>query len=626
MGLLPVLVLLSTFSAVAGPAYVGSAICAKCHRDIASTQLNSNMGITWQGHAPTLLPQEYQRTKMEGPVEYNLSRTAKGITYKVTLPGQPSAQTPVETVVGGRRHGLSFLIRVSELGGLKLPASPLIESRYLHYVHSGQLVLSPGFPAETPSSWDTALGRVLSPEFEQKCLTCHGAAQTGMHETGVRCETCHGPGSDHVKAVTASAARPTDTAILNPRNLSNDKLLLQCSQCHSGFSDLADPVPDDLLISNQVTALQKSQCYIQSGAGLSCLSCHDPHHDAARSDVKPLRACLSCHSAAAGKRAALCPVNQKGQCMACHMPETQKGSFHMVDHWIRVHPEQGVKSAGRDPANRTTIAPKRLYLRWIVAENQPKAEEALAELKRGAPFFSVAQTYSTDEHSISGGYLGDMSVSSLDPALAAAALKIDRGEFSPIVDVKGKPTIVYRMPRDFLYEAEQLNLEGTRLRESGKFAEAANKYLESLQIYPYFLRSLIFLAVSLGQQGQPQRAAPILEFASQLYPKDPAAQYNLAITLGTIGHTDEEIVAYRRAIDMQPDLIPAYLNLGATLHAAGRLDEAVEAYRRGLIQNPLAAGLYHNLAQVYQQMGRADQAARADALAVKIDPKLAKAR
>lgn len=598
---------------------MGSAVCSRCHRDLASTQSKSRMALTWQGRTGTFLPKDYQRTRMEGPLQYSFSRTAQGISYKVAMPGTAPVTAVAETTVGGTRHGLSFLARYPSIAGVKLPRSPLIEARYLEY-HTGKLVLSPGFPEETPSSWDTALGRVLSPDFEQKCLTCHGAAQPGIRETGVRCETCHGPGSDHVKAMTEGSK---NTSILNPRKLGNDKLLLQCSQCHSGFSDLSDPVPDDLLISNQVTALQKSQCYIQSGSGFSCLACHDPHRDAAGNSTKAVQACLGCHGAAVKSRAALCPVNQTGDCLGCHMPEAQKGSFHMVDHWIRVHPEQGVKAGRRDPANHTTVAPKRLYLRWIVAESPAKAEEALGKLKAGEPFFSVAQQYSTDEHSMSGGYLGDMATTSVDPALAAAALKIDRGQFSPVVEVKGKPVIVYRMPRDFLYEAEQLNLEGTRLRESGHFAQAANKYLESLQVYPYFLRSLIFLAVSLGQQGQAQRAGAILEFASQLYPKDPAAQYNLGITMGVLGRTDEEIVAYRRAIDMQPDLLPAYLNVGAALDASGSLDQAEEAYRRGLEQNPLAAGLYHNLAHVYEQQGRAAEAKAAEALAIKIDPKLA---
>lgn len=602
------------------PSYVGSGACSQCHRDIATAQSKSSMGSTWHGAVSSALPADYRRTKTEGSVQYAFVRNGNRVRYDVVLPGHAAFKGPVETIIGGQRHGYSFLVRVPEIDGIKLERAPLIETRYLHYGPSGQLALSPGFPEQAPTKWETAMGRVLSPEFEQKCLNCHGAAQKPSSETGVRCESCHGAGSTHLAAVAANAK---DKAILNPKKLGNPERLEQCAQCHAGFSEIQDPAPDDLLISNQVNALKNSQCYIQSGAGLSCVSCHSPHHDGTSVDSKTV--CLSCHSSAVEKRAALCPVNKTSGCVGCHMPEVKKGTFHMADHWIRVHPEQGVKATKHEVSDRTRVRPKRLYVRWIVAEDAAKAKAAHQELVGGAPFFTVAQKYSTDNSSISGGWLGDMAVADMDTALAETAVKLDRGQFSGVVDIKGKPTFVYRMSRDFLYEADQLQLEATRLRERGSLAEASAKYLESLQVYPYFLRSLIFLAVSVGQQGDAGRAAGILQFASQLYPRDPAAQYNLGIACGSLGRTDDEIRAYRSAIDLQVDLIPAYLNLGGTLYAAGRLDEAAEVYRRGLQQNPLTASLYYNLSQVFQQQNKLAEAKQAASIAAKLDPEYAKA-
>ncbi len=580
------------------------------------------MALTFQGVNTSAFPPGYSREIKEGPDKYRVVKKDGTLLYTVGIVGQEPFQAPVDTVVGGRRHGLSFLVRVHEIGGMKLERAPLVEARYLHYSSSGSLVLSPGFPAETPSTWETGIGRVLSPDFEQKCLTCHGAAQsTGAHETGVRCETCHGPGSAHLKAVKANAA---NKAIVNPKNLSNAQRLEQCAQCHAGFGELYDPLPDDLLISNQVNALRNSQCYIQSGGGLSCTSCHDPHRDASSADTRAVQTCLTCHGANAQHRAALCPVNSSTDCMKCHMAEQQKGSFHMVDHWIRVHPEQGIKVNRRDAASRSRMTPKRLYLRLIVAADEVKAEAAHAELAAGVPFFRVAQKYSVDNSRITGGYVGDMAVEELEPELARAAMKLERGEFSDALDIGGKHMIVYRMGRDFRYQAEQLELEATRLRERGALDEAAAKYQESLQIYPRFLRSLIFLGVTFGQKGDTSRAAAILDYAIRLYPKDPAAHYNLGIAYGALGRAGDEIRSYQRAIELQPDLIPAYLNLGAALFAAGRLDEAAGAYRGALIQNPLTASLYFNLAQVYERQGKTSESKQSFAFAARIDPKFAK--
>jgi tetratricopeptide (TPR) repeat protein len=606
----------------AGPSFVGSKTCSPCHRQIATPQTQSNMALTWQGTSAAALPAAYRSEMADGSARYTVARKADGFEYSVQLGRGEPLRSKVETIVGGRRHGLSFLVRVPEIGGLKLERAPLIEARYLHYSASGRLVLSPGFPEDSPTTWETAAGRVLSPDFERKCLNCHGAAQAkGAHETGVRCETCHGPGSAHLKAVGANAA---DKAIINPKRFTNEQVLEQCAQCHAGFGDLYDPLPEDLLISNQVNALRNSQCYIQSGAGLSCTTCHNPHQDASRADARPLQACLGCHGEAVQGRAGLCPVNKAGDCLKCHMPEQQKGSFHMVDHWIRVHPEQGIQAGRRDPKDRTHVRPKRLYLRLIVASDAVKAEAAHTELVSGVPFFSAAQKYSVDESRITGGYLGEMAANDLEPGLARAAFELERGEFSEVLEVGGKFMILYRMPRDFRYQAEQLELEATRLRDSGKFDEAAAKYQESLQVYPRFLRSLIFLGVTLGQKGEALRAAAVLSYAARLYPDDPAAHYNLAIAYGALGRTDDEIRSYERAIQLQPDLIPAYLNLGSTFYAADRLDEAAGAYRRGLLENPLTAALYFNLAQVYARQGKADEAKREAALAAVIDPKYAK--
>jgi tetratricopeptide (TPR) repeat protein len=606
----------------AAPSFVGSKTCSPCHRQIATAQSASNMALTWQGGNAAALPAGYTGEIVEGSARYTVVRKREGFEYRVQLAGVAALSAAVETIVGGRRHGLSFLVRVPEIGGLKLERAPLVEARYLHYSSSGRLVLSPGFPEDSPTSWETAIGRVLSPDFERKCLNCHGAEQAkGAHETGVRCETCHGPGSAHLKAVGADAA---DKAIINPKRFTNEQVLEQCAQCHAGFGDLYDPLPEDLLISNQVNALRNSQCYIQSGAGLGCTTCHNPHQDASKTESRPVQACLGCHGESVPGRAGLCPVNKAGDCLKCHMPEQQKGSFHMVDHWIRVHPEQGVRASRRNPEGRTHVRPKRLYLRLIVAADAVKAEAAHAELVSGVPFFSVAQKYSVDESRITGGYLGDMAAGDLEPALARAAFALERGGFSDVLEVGGKFMIVCRMPRDFRYQAEQLEQEATRLRDRGAFDEAAAKYQESLQVYPRFLRSLIFLGVTFGQKGEAQRAAAVLSYAARLYPNDPAAHYNLAIAYGALSRTDDEIRSYERAIALQPDLIPAYLNLGSTFFSADRLDEAADVYRRGLWQNPLTAALYFNLAQVYVRQGKADDAKKAAALAAVIDPKYAK--
>ena len=151
-----------------GSGYLGSAVCAGCHKEIAITQSQTNMARTWQGVATQQLPPNFVETHSEGPapaIEYTARRTGQKALYKVQMPGQPALEFPVETTIGGQRHGLTFLFRVPALDGLPLPRAPLVEGRYIHSVLEHGLALELGFPEEKPSNYETAFGRVLTPSL-----------------------------------------------------------------------------------------------------------------------------------------------------------------------------------------------------------------------------------------------------------------------------------------------------------------------------------------------------------------------------------------------------------------------------------------------------------------------------
>ena len=533
------------------------------------------MARTWNGR--DLLPSKYKEDHSEGPapaVVYNATRTQ----FETTLPGRTPVKGTVEAMVGGERHGVSFLMRLRSIEGEQLARGALVEARYLHGTHENALVLSPGFPAAKPTTYESALGRVLSPSFEKKCLDCHGQSQEGVH-----CESCHGPGKAHLEAV--AAGKP---------HAGFSKADESCAHCHSGFSVLYDPIPDDLLISNQVNALKNSECYVQSAGQFRCTSCHDPHEDSARVAAKSVETCLGCHNSRVERHAGLCPVNRDGDCLGCHMPGVTKGSFTMVDHWIRVQP--GPQASHNEATSK--VRPRRVYLRIIVTEDAAKAALAHQRLEKGEPFFDVARDVSLDPSAAGGGYLGEVWLDKMEAALADAAARLAPGSFSPVIDAGSRHIILERMPRDFRWQADRLQQQASELRAKGRLTEAADKYTEALRVYPQFLRALIFLGATYGQQGNSARALGILEFAARLYPDDPAAQYNLGIAYNALGRTSDEIRAYRRALEIEPDLIPAYQNLGAALYSAGQTESAIDVYRRGLDVNPLWAVLCRNLAAI----------------------------
>jgi predicted CXXCH cytochrome family protein len=613
-----------SFASAGDSGYLGREVCAGCHKDIAKVQSGTNMARTWQDPAAQRRPANYSETHAEGPaptIAYELKETGPILQFQVQMPGQPAVGFPVETMVGGQRHGISFLLRVPALQGLPLPVSRLLEARYFHYAGENKLAFSLGFPEEKPTTYETALGRVLTPYLEKRCLSCHGAPRTHgtSVETGVACENCHGPGQPHL---TALSAHSRDLAMWNPNKLPMAERMRPCTQCHAGSSIVEDPMPDDVLISDQVTALKNSECWRQSGGEITCINCHDPHQDAPRPvlEARAEKTCLRCHSAAVTNHAGLCPVNRTTGCAGCHMLNETRGAFVIAEHWIRVDPASKIKVAVHNPAWRTTVISKHLFLRIIVMDDRGKASEIRQQLQSGGSFFELARTNSIERETASkGGYLGDLNASQLDPAWSAAALKLDPGAISEVSEANGKYVILQRMPRNFRVGAEVAFNQAMDLQKQGKHQEAVSGLLEALKIYPHFLRALTWLGATYGQSGNPAVGIKILTIASQLYPQDAGAHFNLALAYGALGNADE-IPEYKRTLEIDPDYVLAYLNWGAALYTKGQYEEAIKIYREGIDVNPLYASLHYSLGLALEQEKKTAEAEAEIALAKKIDP------
>ncbi len=112
----------------------------------------------------------------------------------------------------------------------------------------------------------------------------------------------------------------------------------------------AEPTSDVGFVSH-VERLLLSRCYLESEplGGLSCETCHDPHHgiDWPGERERTRAACTQCHATHATDeaRALACslPAAQKGErdCASCHMRRTpvfDVAGVEIHDHWIRTDP------------------------------------------------------------------------------------------------------------------------------------------------------------------------------------------------------------------------------------------------------------------------------------------------
>lgn len=217
--------------------------------------------------------------------------------------------------------------------------------------HYQQAYLDANFQV-LPAEWDVKTKTWKPTEAVDgatKCIGCHqtgyDAAKKTSAQLGVGCESCHGPGSEHM------ASTDRKTTIVNPKNLDIAKQSMVCGQCHSDGHDLVmvedKPAPgklsfpvafrpgDDLpkcFLDAKPTTVGRNRQYSEFITSkhskiLSCVTCHDPHNVSTNPAQlkKPVNElCMGCHAAKIVDIKTHAPsAAADATCATCHMPNGQ---------------------------------------------------------------------------------------------------------------------------------------------------------------------------------------------------------------------------------------------------------------------------------------------------------------
>jgi len=224
----------------------------------------------------------------------------------------------------------------------------LYESRVSYYRELNGLAPTMGSEGSTPADINEAAGRLMTRDDKLLCFGCHATNATKGRELtldkllpGVQCVHCHEAADTHLAAMLLdSYDLQTPEDLLKLRNLSAEQVSNFCGQCHRTWEEIV--LQGNLGIGNirfQPYRLTGSKCYDTDDPRISCLACHDPHHELSSQPLDYDQKCLACHGG--GKPGAKpCKVS-KDKCVNCHMPRMQLpgGPLPFRDHQIRiVHP------------------------------------------------------------------------------------------------------------------------------------------------------------------------------------------------------------------------------------------------------------------------------------------------
>jgi hypothetical protein len=361
----------------ASQGFVGSAVCAECHREISVTYQTHPMAHATYPVTTAPPIEDYEKVTTFAPTtprQYRVEHDGDEVFHHeigVDREGKEiyDQAVPVHFAIGSGERGRSYLVN---RGGW-LYMSPIS-----WYTEGRRWDLSPDYPPENHLRFERPaverclqchVGRLAYPEKRTGVFVRHGREPILEHAIG--CERCHGPGEKHV-ALRRSQQQVANDPIVNPGNLDPSRREAVCNQCHlqgeyeiprhgRTFDDFrpGDQIGDiwsvfihadssagrGALAVSQVEQMYGSKCFRTSKGQLGCISCHDPHAAPGKAEKQQFyqERCLTCHQ----EESCSLPFDEQqntpasGSCVACHMPRFGASDIPhttQTDHRIMRHP------------------------------------------------------------------------------------------------------------------------------------------------------------------------------------------------------------------------------------------------------------------------------------------------
>ncbi len=382
--------------------YVGASACRACHPDrYASWRRTYHSSMTQLPDEHTVRGRfDGQPVTLFGATATPYQRDGKFFFQLPAAGGEGPREAEVALCVGSRRYQ-QYFERTDGLDGAVYRRLPLLwhvgEARWLHI---NGVFLEPDDDdwSPRPAIWN------------MNCIFCHNTGiapglrpvgdgedkrfDTHVADVGIACESCHGPGREHVARYASPLARYRTelgsagaSAVVDPLRLGQAESAALCGQCHA--QRLPDPMeklwtfldtgptfrPGELLAGHvkplsrdlpvpppgepdmfrqrfwsdgtarltayEYVGLTQSPCF--RGGKFSCTSCHTMHAGDAAGQIAPDllgdQACTQCHAAIArnvGAHSHHAPASSGSRCVECHMPRIVYGV-------LEIHPSHRVE-------------------------------------------------------------------------------------------------------------------------------------------------------------------------------------------------------------------------------------------------------------------------------------------
>lgn len=606
------------------PGYVGIDRCEPCHRERVGEFRETRHFLAAVDATQVKMAAGFEpgRNRFQAPLsqltfEMSDNDHAPQMTvWNTTNPASTRRETPIDIVYGYGADTDETYFRWRDDRVHELPVA---------WMHShqcwGGVVINPHG------------GGDYSRPVTAQCLNCHftwvdcvpGESPLFRRETallGVTCERCHGPGRDHVAHHEKAPADRTPQSIVPPSQLSRERLLDLCAQCHdngiqfrrapftyrpgdvlSEFVRIPQfPLEEDNHVANQNGGMQASRCFQQSES-MTCITCHDPHHRRT-SENAGAKSCSACHQAADCREQPRLPEAVRGDCISCHMPirnkvqvnfRTQKDGYvppaRRWEHRIAIYP------AARD----------RVLRDWFQAQPDADSQARAAELTQSLAEYWLQQARQYEEHT--------RFLMAIDAYREAEQVVPSAETTAHIQRLVQKQT-----------EIDTDWFRSMHLIDQGRHREAIPLIESLLEVQPRMARARGRLGTLYAATGNRTRGIQSLRMATELDPNDSYSFGMLGWLAYLDGQFDEALRWFTQASERDARGPKVHYQLGLTLVALEKRDDARKVFQYVLELNPAALDACRALIQLDQDaanhQGAIDWARRAVQITQERDPDL----
>lgn len=638
--------------------YAGTTSCRECHEKFYKLWASSFHGTALQPFSTELAQSRLTSQDADiviGDLSYRVQLKNGGGAVRENGP-DGAKDFRIEYAMGGKN--IYYFLTPLEKGRLQVLPVAYDVNEKIWYDTTASMVRHAADPTDAVLDWRD---RLLT--FNTSCYSCHvsqlstnydpasDSYQTTWKEPGINCETCHGGGSEHVRAFREAPEGyiPADKKINSMSTFTNQQINDLCASCHAKMAPLTttfkpgdryfdhftlaglespDFYPDgrDLGENYTYTLWLTSPC-VNSGR-LNCTHCHTSSGRYRFEDEQPNNACMPCHAEQVGNVAAHShhPLDdESSRCISCHMPKTRFAGMGRSDHSMR--PPTPAATLVYGSPNACNICHGDQDASWSDQYVRKwRARDFQAPILHRAGLIAAARegdwtrleemlTFVTDKEqnevfraslirllrSCQEERKGPVFIEMLSdpsPLVRAAAAESMAYNLTPqIVKIMLKATkdefrLVRIRAAAALAPYPRHLLEAQAARE---LALAEKEYRESLQVRLDDYASFYTLGNFYLDKNDIKSAITSFEKAIRLQPKSILPLINASIAYARGSRIDKAEESLHQALQLEPENPIANLNMGLLWAEQGNLQEAEKAFRTALTSDPDQAEAAYNL-------------------------------